>query len=176
MVRSRFAWGTSLVLLLLVAGLRGLAGEPTPESFQPITAILVRHAEKASEPKGDPVLSEPGQARVEALLRMVEKANLTAVIASEYQRTQLTVRPVAERFGLEIEVVPAKDPAATAAAILAHPGGRVLVAGHSNTLGPILTALGAPPIPEIPESDYGDLFVVTVSAPGKASVLHLVMP
>ena len=49
----------------------------------------------------------------------------------------------------------------------------MVVAGHSNTVPGIVAELGAPEPAEIPETDYGNLFVVTVGAPGTAHVLRL---
>jgi hypothetical protein len=45
--------------------------------------------------------------------------------------------------------------------------------GHSNTLPEILAALGYTARVEIPSSQYDDLFVVTPSAKGPPSVVHL---
>ena len=54
-----------------------------------------------------------------------------------------------------------------------HGGQRVLVVGHSNTLPPLIEALGVPRAPELTESDYDDLFVVERPAEGPARLLHL---
>ena len=53
-----------------------------------------------------------------------------------------------------------------------HPGGTVVIAGHSNTVPMIIEALGASPVPVIDETVYGDLFVVTL-VDGSASLLRL---
>ncbi len=47
------------------------------------------------------------------------------------------------------------------------------VAGHSNTVPGIVAALGATEPAEIPETDYGNLFIVTVTGPGRATALRL---
>jgi len=54
-----------------------------------------------------------------------------------------------------------------------NPGGVVVVAGHSNTVPAIVAALGAEEPDEIPETDYDNLFVVTVGGSGNATVLRL---
>ncbi|MCG8455470.1 MAG: hypothetical protein MI919_04245, partial [Holophagales bacterium] len=41
----------------------------------------------------------------------------------------------------------------------------VLVVGHSNTTPDLARALGAADVPEIPDHQYDDLWLVTVSAP-----------
>lgn len=162
------AVGLGLVAAALVAQL------PGPEAaFQPITVILFRHAEKAAEPKDDPPLSEAGQRRAARLADLLAKSGATALYATDTRRTQLTLAPLAARLGVPVGVVAAKDTAAMARAILGHPGGTVVVAGHSNTLGPILEALGAPAIEALGDDDYDNLFVATAHAPGKATVVRL---
>jgi broad specificity phosphatase PhoE len=158
-----------LVALLCLLALAPVVTAETPAT----TVLLIRHAEKATEPADDPPLSEVGQRRVIALGELLAESSITRIFASERRRTQDTVKPLAERLGLPVEVVPAKDPAALAAAIRARPGGTVLVAGHSNTLGAIAEALGAPPPPAIADDDYDNFYVVTVPASGPATLLRL---
>lgn len=165
--------------LLLAGALAAAAQTPSPEppkeepSVQPITVVLARHAEKAAEPKDDPPLSAAGERRAGRLADLLEKSGVTALYATDTRRTQQTLAPLAARLGLTVTVVSAKDTAAMAQAILGHPGGTVVVAGHSNTLGPILEALGAPAIEPIGDGDYDNLYVATIFAPGKATVLRL---
>lgn len=166
----------------ILAGLAGLVslgfglgvwahGEAAPGPTT--TVLLVRHGEKAPAPPEDPGLSEAGQHRVESLGRLLAGAGVTRVFATDKRRTQETAAPLAERAGVPVEIVPANDIAGIAAAIRARPGGVVLVAGHSNTLGPIAEALGAPAPPPIPDDDYDNLFVVTVPAEGPVTLLRL---
>lgn len=173
----RGTWGRATCALAAGLGLIAaalVAQPPSPETaFQPITVILFRHAEKAAEPKDDPPLSAAGKRRAVRLADLLEKSGATALYATNTRRTQLTLAPLAERLGLPVKVVAAKDTAAMAQAILGHPGGTVVLAGHSNTLGPILEALGAPAIEAIADDDYDNLFVATVQAPGKATVVRL---
>src|SRR5258705_4761183 len=77
----------------------------------PLTVILVRHAEKATTPPDDPGLSDPGKRRAKALDAMLASAAVTAVYASEATRTQLTVKPLADRLHLQINhTFPAAQP------------------------------------------------------------------
>lgn len=48
----------------------------------------------------------------------------------------------------------------------------MLVAGHSNTISPIAEALGVSPVPNTGE-EYDNLFVVTISPGGTATLTHL---
>jgi phosphohistidine phosphatase SixA len=171
----RFLWVVSCVVIA-AASMTEVVGRSAaePESqLAPTQVILLRHAEKAAEPKGDPVLSAAGEARVKRLSELFAEMLLTHVYASEFQRTQRTVQPFAAARGLKVTVVPAKDSTGLAAQLRALDGGVALVAGHSNTLGPILEALGADPIAEIPETDYDNLFVVTLHPSHKPTVLRL---
>jgi 2,3-bisphosphoglycerate-dependent phosphoglycerate mutase len=54
-----------------------------------------------------------------------------------------------------------------------HRGQRVFVVGHSNTIGPIVTALGGEAPAEIADSEYDNLFIVTVPRFGPVSTLRL---
>jgi phosphohistidine phosphatase SixA len=165
------------VALLLASGLLGGPATGSEGSgaaaHQALTVLLVRHAEKAADAGDDPPLTAAGRARAAELARMLAASGVTAVYASEWQRTQETVAPLAERLGLTPEIVPAGETNALARKILDRGSGAVLVAAHSNTIGPIIEALGGDPIPPIDETDYDDLFVVTVLGPDKATVLHL---
>src|SRR6267154_2595752 len=49
----------------------------------------------------------------------------------------------------------------------------VFVAGHNNSVPEIIAALGGPTFPTIPETEYDNLYIVTVYRTGKARVLKL---
>src|SRR3954469_22249177 len=63
---------------------------------QPSTIILVRHAEKATAPANDPALTAAGEQRARDLMTALTDARVTAVITTQFQRTQLTAKPLAE--------------------------------------------------------------------------------
>jgi phosphohistidine phosphatase SixA len=140
----------------------------------PITVILVRHAEKSGTPPGDSGLSGIGQLRARTLDAMLANAGITAIYASEAARTQLTVKPLADRLHLEVKKFPADQPQGLAQAIV-HGGDRViLVAGHSNRVPQIIQALGGGPVAAIEEaSEFDNLYVVTICAPGRAATVRL---
>jgi broad specificity phosphatase PhoE len=159
----------SLFVLLVAAG----AAARADEAWKPTTVVLVRHAEKAAEPKDDPSLSPAGDQRAQALAGLLAQAGVTRILATDTQRTQQTAAPLAARLGVGVDVLAAKNTAATVEMILKSPGKTTLVVGHSNTLGPIIQGLGGGEVPLIADDDFGNLFVVTITAPGKATVLRL---
>lgn len=134
------------------------------------TIFIVRHAEKAPSSDKDPDLSEAGRARAESLAKILKDANITAIYATEFKRTQQTAAPVAKALGLELTIVPAKD-AATLSAKLRDQHGNALVVGHGNTVPDLIRALGVETPISIAETDYDNLFVVV--ADEKPRLLHL---
>jgi 2,3-bisphosphoglycerate-dependent phosphoglycerate mutase len=161
-----------------LALLAGCATTTTATTEEPLagqtTIILVRHAEKVLEPKtDDPPLTDGGQARAEELVKALATFDVKVIYATEYVRTQQTIAPLAKALGLTPILQSSKDPAATAADILAnHAGKTIAVAGHSNTVPGLIAALGGPKDVTIEDSDYDNLFVLVRSAVD-ARLLHL---
>jgi broad specificity phosphatase PhoE len=92
---------------------------------------------------------------------MLAKEPIAAVVSSQFVRTRLTVSPVAERFGLEVEEIDAHDYDGVVARIRRLEAGRAaVVCGHSNTVPEILARLGVASPPSEAEVVYGDLYVV----------------
>lgn len=143
-------------------------------SSTPTTVYLVRHGEKVLQPKtDDPDLTDKGQRRAEALARVLRDAKVTAIHATEYQRTQKTVAPLAKLLKVEIEKLSAKDSAAIAKHVLEKHGGQtVVVAGHSNTIPEIIKALGVQEPVVMTDDDYDGLHVV-IHDGGKVTLLRL---
>ncbi len=141
----------------------------------PITVVLVRHAERAAAPPDDPVLSDAGKRRAQALDAVLSSAPVTALYASEAARTQLTLKPLADRLHLDINhTFTAAQPKELAQAILKGKNRVVVVASHSNRLPQIIQALGGGTVPPIDDAwEFDNLYVVTIYAPGKASTLRL---
>lgn len=139
------------------------------------TVYVVRHAEKASSPSGDPPLTAAGQARAQDLFELVKDSGIEAVFASNFLRTQQTVQPTASGLGLSITVTSASDVGGLVSQILADHGGKsILVSGHSNTVPEIVEELGGAAIDPIAESEFDNLFVVyrRQGCPSRVSHLH----
>jgi len=141
-----------------------------------VTLILVRHAEKKVVPpeNKDPDLSPEGVARAEELARMFGNSGITAIYATQYRRTQQTVKPLADKLNLTVTQVEAKATAELVKQIRARPAGQVIfIAGHNNTVPEIIAELGGPRFPIIPETEYDNLYVLTVNADGSARLLKM---
>jgi len=133
------------------------------------TIFIVRHAEKADATK-DPDLSEAGHARAEALATMLKDANITAIYATEFKRTQQTAAPLAKALGISPTNLAAKD-IATLTAKLRVSNGNALVVGHGDTIPALIKALGISEPINITENDYDNLFIVVLAK--KPHLIHL---
>jgi 2,3-bisphosphoglycerate-dependent phosphoglycerate mutase len=141
-----------------------------------IILILVRHAEKKIVPpeNKDPDLSPAGVARAEELVRMFSDAGITTIYATQYKRTQQTVKPLANKLRLPVTQVEAKQTPELVKQIHARGAGQVIfIAGHNNTVPEIIAAMGGPQMPIIPETEYDNLYVLTVQSDGSAKLLKI---
>ena len=148
------------------------------------TVFLVRHAEKAKDDPRDPSLSEAGEARAEALARLLGSSGVTHLFASEYKRTQDTLEPLSGAAGLAnlilpVKVVPARKADVLIGELRGLPHGSVaVVAGHSNTVPAIASALGCElttvekrgQARMLAEDEYDRLFVLTLPPDGAKGV------
>jgi len=134
--------------------------------------ILVRHAEKGTEPPADPPLTPAGSQRAQDLVTALADVGVTAIITSDRRRTRETAAPTAKARHLEpVEIGRpdgslARHVAAVVTEVRRHPGGVVLVVGHTDTLPEIVAALGGPSIGAIPDAEFGNLFMLVNSPDG----------
>jgi broad specificity phosphatase PhoE len=176
MVEMRF-WNTPRVLFFAIILL--LAGMLASGYFflnQPVTTvILVRHAEKNVEPgNNNPSLSPAGQARAQELTHVLSSMGISAIYATQYLRTQQTAQPIANQLGLPVNQIDSGNTTELIRRIRSnHRGAVVFVVGHNNTVPAAIAGLGGGNLPMIPETEYDNLFVVTVSRFGKAKVVKL---
>ena len=144
---------------------------------QPVTVIVVRHAEKEAQPENDPPLSAQGHQSVERLAAALRDAGITRIYTTPYARTRETAMGVAKVVNAPVEDTPisGRNIAAygdSVAARARRDGGVILVVSHSNTMGAVISALGAPDVGEIPETDYNNLFIVSVAENGHARLIR----
>ncbi len=139
------------------------------------TVILVRHAEKKIEPENpDPDLAPEGFDRAREIAREFGDSGINAIYATQYKRTQQTVKPLADRTGVAVNLLNANQTDELVNRIqTAHRGQTIFVAGHNNTVPAIVSTLSNESYPVIPESEYDNLYIVTIYRFGKAKVLKL---
>lgn len=138
------------------------------------TIYLVRHAEKdtTNASNEDPELTAVGHARAEALRALLEKEEVDALYATKYVRTGQTLQPLAQERNIEVVQYEGHDFHGLKERLLRdHRGQTVVVAGHSNTLLPIIEAFGAEkPMQEIADNAYSYLFKLQVDSTDNANV------
>ena len=61
--------------------------------------LLVRHAERASQPT-DSVLSSRGKKRAECISNLLRDAGVKDIFVTQFVRTQQTAEPLAKKIGL----------------------------------------------------------------------------
>ena len=158
--------------LLLASLAAACSTAPTRDASAPMTFVVVRHAEKATDDPENPSLSAIGQARAVALAERLRDAPLVAAYATEFRRTQQTAQPTADVHRLPVKAYYARGPANEIAAQWkqSHRGGTVLVVGHSNTVPDLVAALCGSETAPMDEREYDRLSIVRIGADGAATL------
>ena len=143
--------------------------------------FLVRHAERATTPAGqparnlmadDPPLSDAGQQRALKLAALLASSEIKHIFTTEYQRTRQTAVPVAERLNVKPVMSASRDPDPLVEQ-MTKATGNVLVVGHSNTVPELLKRLGVKQAITIADTEYDNLFVVVRHATGEPTLIRL---
>ena len=143
--------------------------------------FVVRHAEKQSEANEPGVpLSAAGRARAKRLAALLKKSGVTAIYSTDTVRTLATARPLARALNITVrKYSPLDADGQTNLQPFAdrlkaeHARDVVLVVGHSNTVPPLLKALGCAEDITIPAKEYNDLFTVVPRGDGPSLLLRL---
>lgn len=135
---------------------------------------LVRHAEK-EKTKGDVHLTKEGRTRAKRLNEILKDEGLDMVYSTRFNRTQETAEPSATEHNLNIQEYDHGKLEEFGQSVLDnHRGKKVLVVGHSNTTPKMLNFFMGEEIKGmIDESDYENLYVISISPNGKAKALLL---
>lgn len=121
---------------------------------------LVRHAEKSSSPANDPHLTAGGGERAAELAKLLGSKKIEVIYSTNTNRTRETAAPLSEKLGLSIQYY-APDTTAKIANWALMQKKNTLIVGHSNTLLPVIKALGLKAsMKEIPDSEYDNLFII----------------
>jgi 2,3-bisphosphoglycerate-dependent phosphoglycerate mutase len=132
------------------------------------TFILVRHAEKGSDGTDDPDLTPEGHERAGRLAALLKNTTVDAVYSTRYKRTKNTITPLAQQKNLGVQIYAAVKPDVIDAMMKTHAGGTVVIGGHSNTIPQIANLLtGKDEYKTFPDTDYGNILIVSVLEQGK---------
>jgi phosphohistidine phosphatase SixA len=163
------------VLAAMVAACGGDDGQPAQRDAPPVqddpVVFIVRHAETGST-AADPSLDVTGQARAQALATKLAGEGITAVLTSQYKRTQETGQPTAAAAGLTVTVKAVTGANAATygnelkAAVGTAPGTAVLIVGHSNTVPETVKAFTGMDVTPIAESEYNRFYTITLASDG----------
>lgn len=123
------------------------------------TLYLIRHAEKAdSSPNTE--LSAEGKKRAEDWANFFKDIPIDLIYTTPYLRTESTCSPTAVSKQKEIISYSPKE-MNLKRLIAEHPGKAILITGHSNTIPKqINQLLGEEKYLEIPESEFGNLYII----------------
>ena len=174
-MKSYFIFKKTTAFLMLFV-LFAFASEVAAQSANGITTfILVRHAEKdLAQSTNDPDLSPEGKERAEKLLALLKNADITDIFSTPYKRTMQTVQPLASGQNMQVKHYEPLDFSVFESIIENKPGGKIVVAGHSNSIPELLNYFtGYQKYKVMGEGEYGRLFIVSVNSVGDASVLKL---
>lgn len=173
--RTRIRTIVVFSMLFAVFGVVVLFAYFTTFSRPVTTVILVRHAEKKIEPENpDPDLAPEGFERAQEIARVFADSGINVIYATQYKRTQQTVKPLSDRTGVTVSLLDSKQTDELVSRIqTTHRGQTIFIAGHNNSVPAIVTMLSGETYPLIPESEYDNLYVVTIYRFGKAKVLKL---
>jgi broad specificity phosphatase PhoE len=139
------------------------------------TFILIRHAEKADDGTRDPELKPEGESRAKLVASMFQKTSIDAIYSTNYKRTRNTVAILAGNKNVEVKLYEPFKEQVIDKMLQEHTGGTIIISGHSNNIPWTANLLlGKEAYGDYPESDYGNLLIVSVVEKGKvAKVTHL---
>ncbi|MDH5433097.1 MAG: histidine phosphatase family protein [Gammaproteobacteria bacterium] len=120
---------------------------------------LVRHAEKVQDGTKDPTLSEQGVARSKKLAELLKDKNIRVIYSTDFKRTRLTAKPLADRLGIEIKLYDYKK-LSELANTLKNSKQNILVVGHSNTTPELVELISGKVVEPIKEIEYSKLFTI----------------
>lgn len=141
------------------------------------TFIFTRHAEKMKSDDSDPSLNEEGQKRADKLLRLLgQYETIDAVYSTDYKRTRETAQPVAVYFQIPVKIYNPRELESFKNQLLAkHHSEVVLIVGHSNTTPALINlVMGQDRVEQIDESDYSNMYVITIDGDKLPILKHYV--
>lgn len=130
-------------------------------SCKTTTYYISRHGEKAGGGGSDPSLTPEGERQAAALGDYLKGKNIGAVYSTNYLRTKATAKPTADEHHLPVRLYGATASGALVDSLKAANKKNVLIVGHSNTVDDLVNRfVGTNAVTDLPDSEYGTLFVV----------------
>lgn len=146
----------ALGLLLVVGVALGNSADT-----RPTVIYMVRHAERSRVNPQDPPITAAGRLRASMLSQTLRSVPLAAIYSTELQRTRQTIKPIADRTGIQPTIIPRSNPTELVRRLQNdHAGQSVLVSGHSHSIPGLLQTLGVQEEVYLHRGDYDRLFVV----------------
>lgn len=137
---------------------------------------LVRHAEKDTLPKGNPILTPKGYERSFRLSEILKKTRLDAIYSTLYNRTMHTVDSLGSAKGIPTNIYQPKDLKQLGIDLTESKDlNKVIIAGHSNTTPAMANVLMDSMMIDAGflESDYDNFLVVNLLSNGEKKLYQL---
>lgn len=159
----------AVLLCVVTSASAGWAAPPVEPP--PTTVIVLRHAEKedpSSKPDPQIPLSACGLQRAKRLKEVLQDAGVTKIFVTQKVRTQQTAQPLAAHLRLQATPINSTDTKQLLTEIgkRENAGGVIVVVGHSETVGGIVTGLGVKPTEPVTAEHFDNLFIVTITKSG----------
>ena len=149
----------SLILLIVCSCFGSINASENDSSY---TLYLVRHAEKQVDGGKDPALTDEGKHRSEHLAAWFLDKDINEAWSSDYKRTRDTAGPLLSALDLNLTLYDPRNLPELVEKLQARRNNAVVV-GHSNTTPELTRLLCECVIPDMDESEYDRLIVVTVT-------------
>lgn len=118
--------------------------------------------------------------RAARISKLLAKAPITRLVATDYQRTQQTLAPLAQRRSLPVDIVPAAHTEELIRELRDAPAGSLTVAAsHANVIPNVVAALGGGKLRDLEsdgslaEDDYKRVVLMTVGCSTASTVVEL---
>lgn len=155
-------------ILMLVFALTTAGCVPTDPQIT--TFILLRHAEKGNDGTEDPDLNPEGIERARRLTQLLKETQINGIYTTNFKRTRNTVAPLASEKNLEVELYETYKDDEIEKILEKHPGGTVVICGHSNNIPWTANLLtGKEEFKDYEETAYGIMLIVSVVEKGKVA-------
>lgn len=141
-------------------------------SCKTTTYYVVRHAEKeagttmtaTTTKSSDVPLSAADRERAEALKESLENKNVKYIFSTNTLRTRSTAKPLSDALGVTLRLYDAVD-SNFIQKLRKIADGNVVIVAHSNTVDDIVNGIaGETKLSDLPDGQYGDLFVLYKNA------------